>query len=189
MIRLAAPAGGAGLVDRPLPPAPAGAGGSRAAAPARPRPRDHARRPWRVWPGLLGLGAIAALAPLNGHWPAQAALLALLLVVPGTLLLRAIRVPVGAIVATPVYAVGASLVVVMATGLGVSLLGPPLGVAEPLRPVPLLIGIEAVGAVLLALCAAAGAERGAHRMARHGHPGARLWPLALPLGAAAGAAM
>lgn len=185
---LAAMGSATGTFDR-LPAPQARDRAPRADAPVGSRRRELARRPLRVWPGVVGLGAIAALAPINAHWPAQAALLGLLLVVPGALLLRAIRVPVGAVVAMPVYVVAASLVVVLATGLGVNMLAPRLGVAEPLRTVPLLIGIEAVGVVLLALCAAARPSPGRIGWRAMLVPAGSLWPLALPLGAAAGAAL
>ncbi len=176
---------GAGVLDRPT--------ASRAGAPAPARrpaaPAPAARRPWRVWPGAAGLAAIAALVPAAGLWPARAALLALVLTVPGLLLLGALRVPVAATLRTPVYVVGASLAVVTASGLAVDLLGPPLGVAQPLRAVPLLVGLEAVGLVLLAASAWARPRPGRPGWRAAAVPVRRLWPLALPLAAAAGAAL
>ncbi|MGE4178040.1 MAG: hypothetical protein AB7G65_19620 [Thermoleophilia bacterium] len=139
-----------------------------------------------LW-GLAGLAAVAALVPLRDAWPARALLLALLLTVPGALLLRALGTPLAAVARTPVYVPVASLVVLLATSLGVNLLGPPLGVEQPLRVVPLLAGLGAAGALLAAAGALWHARRGPAvpwRLPRVRDG----WPLLLPLGAAAGAA-
>src|SRR4051812_45428519 len=88
--------------------------------------------------GMLVLLAMGGLVQLRHNWSAEAALVVLLLVVPGWLLLRAVGTPGEAVVATPVYLPAASLVVLLAAGLGVDLVGPRLGVAEPLRMWPML---------------------------------------------------
>src|SRR5262249_40612116 len=49
------------------------------------------------------LALIAVLVPLHRFWAAQVLLVPLLLVVPGAILLRALRVPLGAVSSFPVY--------------------------------------------------------------------------------------
>jgi uncharacterized membrane protein len=140
-------------------------------------------------PVVAGMAAIAALVPLRELWPAQLALLGLLLVVPGLALLRALRVPRRAIVGTPVYIPTASVAVLIAAGLAVDLIGPAIGIHAPLRTLPMLLSVEALCAVLVIIAA-----RRAPRL-RDPRPGLRLprvrelWPRALALAAAAGAAL
>jgi uncharacterized membrane protein len=134
--------------------------------------------------GLLVL--IAALVPLNDAWVVQAISLLLLLSVPGALLLRAIRVPSATIAGFPIYVPAASLMVLSFTGLAVDLIGNWVGIAEPLRAVPLLIGVEIVGLLL----AVAGARASSEVGVRWALPSLRiweLWPLLLPVLAAIGA--
>jgi uncharacterized membrane protein len=165
-------------------------------ARGRPRPlrdRDGDARPavpartrlGAVAVPLAGAAGIAALVPARDLWPAQLALLALLLTVPGLALLRALGVPRAAVVATPVYVPAASIAVLLAAGVGVNFLGPLAGADPPLRTAPLLVGVEAV----LLLLVLAGAARRPAPPAAAMWPGLRhLWPLALPLAAAVGAA-
>jgi uncharacterized membrane protein len=136
---------------------------------------------------LASLALIAALLPVNDVWLAQTVLVALLLIVPGLLLLRALRVPGDAAAASPAYVPCASLAVLLAAGLAVDLIGPLLGVTQPLRAAPLLIGTEAFCLVLLAVGTTAGSSTEIPLRSL----GIRLrqaWPLLLPLVAAAGAA-
>ncbi len=190
---------GALSTRRPAPVAVVAAPAPAAPAPPVPLPLPWpppaARRPRRpsmgrfapsLW-GLAGLVAIAALVPVRDAWPARAVLLALLLTVPGALLLRALGTPLVAVARTPVYVPVASLVVLLATSLAVNLLGPPLGVGQPLRAVPLLAGLGAASVLLAAAGALWPAARGPAvpwriPRVRDG------WPLLLPLAAAAGAA-
>ena len=109
---------------------------------------------------VLGLTLIAVLPAANDVWAAQAALLVLLLTVPGSLLLRALRVPRRAVATFPVYLPCASIVVLVSAGLAVDLIGPVLGVEQPLRTVPLLVGLETVALALLLLGLRAPAETG-----------------------------
>jgi uncharacterized membrane protein len=168
-------------------------------ARGRPRPLREEAEARRATPAgarlgavavpLGGMAAIAALVPLRELWPAQLALLGLLLTIPGLALLRAIRVPMPSVRATPVYLVGASLFVLMAAGLAVDLAAPRLGVDEPLRTAPLLLAVEAAIGLLAAIGAAGPAARPAASAARGSVVGLRdLWPLVLPLASAVGAA-
>ncbi len=125
--------------------------------------------------------------PADQAWVAQTALLVLLLIVPGVLALRALRVPGAAVVDYPVYVPCASIAVLMCAGLAVDLIAPAIGVARPLRPAPLLVGTEVVCLILLAVGMTAGARAdvpwGSLRIKLR-----RTWPLVLPVIAAAGAA-
>src|SRR3954451_24086480 len=135
---------------------------------------------------LIPLLLMAALVFARDSWAAGIVLLPLLLIYPGHLLLRALRVRTDAIRAFPVYVPCASIVVLLAAGLAVDLVGPPLGAAEPLRAMPMLIGIEAVCILLAVAGIGAGPDVGVQL-----RPAAfrlrRLWPAMLPALAAAGA--
>jgi len=149
--------------------------------PASARVRDSL-------PVVAGMAAIAALLPAREIWPAQLALLILLLSIPGIALLGALRVPQLSIAGTPIYVPVASLAMLMVAGVTVDLCGPRIRVDTPLRTVPLLVGVEGVCAVLVAVSAV----RTPIRLRQRTHlalPRAQdLWPLALPLASAAGAA-
>ena len=137
-----------------------------------------------VWLG--GLTLIAILIPLDRLWAVQLLLVPLLMVVPGVILLRALRVPGRVVASFPVYLPCASLVVLLFSGLSVDLIGPLIGVAAPLRAAPLLVGLEAICLGLLAVSvnappAVAIPWRGLAR------PGRFAWPLVVPLTAALGA--
>ena len=137
---------------------------------------------------VLGLALIAALVALNDVWAAQASLVVLLLTLPGSLLLRALRVPRRAVATFPVYVPCASIVVLVSAGLAVDLIGPVLGVEEPLRTMPLLVGLEAVALALLLFGLRAPPETGVPWTALPSR--VRIaWPLLLPLAAAAGAVL
>jgi uncharacterized membrane protein len=155
--------------------------------PAERPPRRASERVRFALPWLFLLGLMAALVPARGNWAAEAALLALLLTVPGRLLLRALAVPGDAIAASPVYVPAASILVLLGAGLGVDLLAPKLGVAEPLRAGPVLAGVEAVSLLLLAAGLVPRPERVSIPW-RGARPRVlRAWPLVLPLLGAAGA--
>lgn len=142
------------------------------------------RRPLLV--PALGLVLLAILVPLHESWAVQALLIALLLVLPGVILLRALRITGSAIAANPVYVPCASLVVLIGSGLAVDLVGPRLGVAEPLRAPSLLAGLEIACAALLACSRKAGDETRIP-WAEIPRPGRLTWPLLLPVFGAAGA--
>ncbi len=114
-----------------------GAARPMAAPRCRPRHREgglgrRARRPGcrgRRQHPLVG-GAVAAL---------------LLAVLPGRLLLRALRVPRGSSICQYVaYLPCASVAVLVASTLLVDLAGPLVGLHEPLRRLPLLVGLNLV---------------------------------------------
>ncbi|MGH3259205.1 MAG: hypothetical protein ACRDOU_28030 [Streptosporangiaceae bacterium] len=168
------------LTARPSAPAP---------APAPRKGGRHAARP-SITP-ILTYGAflvlIEVLVPLDRVWAAQFLLVILLLVVPGVLLLRALRVPGAAVASFPVYVPAASLAVLLASGLMVDAAGPLVGISQPLRPAPALVGIEAVCAALLAASTRAPSWTAIpwDRLTRR--PAGLGWPLFLPVLAAAGA--
>lgn len=139
-------------VTVPLPLAPlAAAARSRrpAAAPVRTL---RAADLYRARPDLVlaaaGLAAIAALVPVAGSWAVQPVLLALVLTVPGVLLLRALEVPRRL---TLPLTVPAALLVLLASGLALNTLGPVLGDPYPLQTGPVLLALEVVGVALLGI--------------------------------------
>ncbi len=124
--------------------------------------------------------------PLHRWWAAQLLLVPLLLIVPGSILLQALRIPSRVVRSFPVYVPCASIIVLFGSGLAVDFLGPLVGVAEPLRALPLLIGFEVICLGLLVACASAPADvtiewRSPRRPVRVAVP------LLIPLAAAAGA--
>jgi hypothetical protein len=129
---------------------------------------------------------IALLVPLNKFWSAQVLLVPLLLVVPGIILLRALRVPGEVVSSFPVYVPCASIVVLFACGLAADIVGPLVGVTAPLRPWPLIICLELICLGLLAASIQAPADV-ALRWRMFSRPGRLAWPLIVPLIAAAGA--
>jgi uncharacterized membrane protein len=134
----------------------------------------------------VGLILLAVLVPLDESWAAQVLLIPLLLILPGVILLRALHISGSAIAANPVYVPCASLVVLIGSGLAVDLIGPRLGVAEPLRAPSLVIGLEIACAALLACSRKAGDETRIpwDEIPR---PGRLAWPFLLALFGAAGA--
>jgi uncharacterized membrane protein len=148
----------------------------------------------KKWPGahpdsvafVAVLLFLAVLVPLHGLWEAQLLLIPLLLTVPGVLLLRALRVPGRVVASFPVYVPCASLVILLFSGLAVDLAGPLIGIAEPLRPWPMLVTLELICLGLVAVSAGAPATVAIPwRSLRR--PGRAALPLILPLVAAAGA--
>jgi uncharacterized membrane protein len=152
---------------------------------AGPREGGTAPRQPPVMP-FLALTLIALLTPLHGLWVAQLLLVPALLVVPGVILLRALRVPGAAIASLPVYIPCASLIVLLGSGLAVDLIGPLVGLAAPLRPGPLLVGLEIICVALLAASMNAPPEVEIPWQSLAA-PARQAWPLLLPLAAAAGA--
>lgn len=135
---------------------------------------------------IAGLVLLAVLTPLHGLWAAQVVLVPFLLTFPGVLLLRALRVPGKAVAAYPIYLPSAALVVLTASGLAVDLIGPFLGVSEPLRAAPLLVGLEIVCAALLA-CSVNAPPKTRIPWNLLPRPLKLAWPLLFPLLSAAGA--
>jgi uncharacterized membrane protein len=112
----------------------------------------HAARPsqaaLRAYGPLLAL--VAVLVALHRWWGAEFLLFPLLLVLPGVLLLRALRVPGRAVASFPAYVPAASVAVLIVSSLAVDAVGPLVGFSHPLRTVPLLVGVELSCAGLLA---------------------------------------
>jgi uncharacterized membrane protein len=145
-------------------------------------PATAGQRGW--WLQLGALALIAALVPARGVWAVQLILLVLLLSVPGVLVLRALRIPQACARNYPIYVVATALVVLAFSGLLVDLVGLAFGVAQPLRVVPLLVGVETVCLVLFAVGAHVPLKR---RPALPAFSTRALWPLVIPVVAAAGA--
>ena len=135
---------------------------------------------------VAGLVLIGVLTGLHGFWAVQMLLVPLLLVVPGVVLLRALRVPGDSVAAHPVYVPAASLLVLTGSSLAVDVVGLLGGVSAPLRAVPLLVGLEVVCGALVACSVNAPADTQIpwDSLSR---PARLAWPLLLPLVAAAGA--
>jgi uncharacterized membrane protein len=135
---------------------------------------------------VAGLVALAVLTPLHASWAVQLLMVPVLLIVPGVVLLRALRVPGAAIAACPVYVPAASILVLMGSGLAIDLIGPVVGIPAPLRAAPLLITLEVVCIGLLLSARSASPETQIPWGALQ-RPVALMWPLILPLVGAAGA--
>ena len=129
---------------------------------------------------------IALLVPLHQSWAIQVLLVPLLLVFPGVILLRALRVPGKAISSFPVYVPCASLIVLMVSGLATDIIGRICGVTAPLRPTPLLVSLEVICLALLAVSLHAPSNVDIPWRTME-HSARFAWPLLLPLLAAAGA--
>jgi uncharacterized membrane protein len=129
---------------------------------------------------------MAGLANVRGVWILQLAELALLLCLPGLLVMRALRAEPGAISRFPVYVVCGSLAVLMIGGLLVDLVGPGLGISRPLATVPLAVSISLVCVLLIGISAIRRAPLWGDYI---GGPPAIpwLWPLLLPVIAWGGA--
>jgi uncharacterized membrane protein len=135
---------------------------------------------------LATLALTALLVPLNKFWAAQILLVLLLFIVPGLILLRALRVPGEVVSSFPGYIPCASIIILFATGLCVDIVGPLVGVAEPLRVVPLLVGFEVICLVLLAVSLNAPSNVSI-QWRSFSRPIGLAWPLILCIFAAAGA--
>jgi len=153
--------------------------------PCSPVPRWPGLRPSSLT-RLVPLGLLAVLVPAHDTWAAQFLLVVLLLTTPGVILLRALRVPGSAIASFPVYVPCASLVVLSGSALAVNLIGPAIGITAPLRPWPMVAGLELVCLILLAVSVNAPPDVAIpwHQLPR---PGRTALPLVLPVLAAAGA--
>jgi uncharacterized membrane protein len=126
-----------------------------AARPSDPAPTQMALGEERTWRRnslagyITALALIACLLPVARLWAAQLVLVLLLLIVPGLLLLRMLRVPGARVESFPIYVPAASLVVLLISGLVVDLIGLATGPSTPLRPLPLLVGLEVICAGML----------------------------------------
>ena len=149
-------------------------------------PRHAVPVRWKPDVFIAMLALVALLVPLHRWWPVQVMLVPLLLTVPGVILLRALRVPGNLIASFPVYVPCASIIVMFGSGLTVDVVGPLVGVAAPLRALPLLVGLEVTCSALLAASRNAPAGVGI-QWGTISRPASLAWPLILPLIAAAGA--
>ena len=135
---------------------------------------------------LLGaLALLVLLVPLHSLWAVQLLLIPFLLIIPGVILLRALRVPGKAISSFPVYVPCASIAVLTASGLAVDLLGPAVGVKEPLRTLPLLTGLEVI--CLALLISTIGCSREVEIPWASLRPERLMWPFIIPVAAVIGA--
>jgi uncharacterized membrane protein len=156
-------------------------------APVEPEPLREdpgSRYPLAVPAG--GLALLAGLTPLHDSWAVQFLMVPLLLVVPGVILLRALRVTGKAVVTHPVYVPAASVLVLLCSGLAIDLLGPHVGIAAPLRTAPLSIALEVVCLALLA-CSLGAPPETQIPWSSLSRPVRLAWPLLIPLLSAAGA--
>jgi uncharacterized membrane protein len=153
--------------------------------PCSPVPRWPGLRPSSLT-RLMPLALLVVLVPARHSWAVQFLLIVLLFTVPGVILLRTLKVPGSAVASFPVYVPCASLVVLSGSALAVNLIGPIIGIAAPLRPWPMLIGLELVCLILLAVSVNAPPDVGIpwRDLPR---PGRTALPLVLPLISAAGA--
>ena len=120
---------------------------------SQPAVMDRASHAWlrRLVPGrrtmvpatwLIELVLLDVAVAENSLWLLRAVAVLLLAVLPGQLLLRALRIPAASIRRYVAYLPCASVAVLIASTLVVDLVGPRLGVHEPLRRWPLLIGLN-----------------------------------------------
>src|ERR1700733_5688561 len=150
----------------------------------RGSPRVTAARQLGIHLGALAL--IALLVPFRESWAAQLLLTLLLLTVPGVLLLRALRIPGSAVVEFPIYVPCASVVVLLFSGLSVDVTGLLTGLRAPLRTEPLLVGLELICLVLL-ISSNNAPPTVSLPWGSLARPMRLMWPMVLPLLAAAGA--
>jgi uncharacterized membrane protein len=132
------------------------------------------------------LVVLPALMVADRLWVSQLLLVLLLLVFPGVLLLRALRVPGDRIAAAPVYVPAASLAVLIVSGLAVDIIGSLVGIHQPLRPVPLICGLE-LFCLALMYAATKSPTDAALRWGRLNFPLRYAWLFILPVLAVAGA--
>lgn len=133
-----------------------------------------------------GLALLAVLTPLHGSWAVQLLITPALLILPGVILLRALRVPGETIAMHPVYVPASSILVLLFSGLAIDLIGPPVGIAAPLRAAPLLIAFEITCFALLA-CSLGAPAKTRIPWNSLSQPVRKTWPLLIPLLSAAGA--
>lgn len=134
----------------------------------------------------IGLVLLALLTAVHGSWAAQVLLVPLLLIVPGVILLRTLRISGQTVAQNPVYVPAASVLVLMTSGLAIDLIGPRAGIAAPLRATPLLIALEVVCVALL-LCSLNAPAETQIQWGQLSNPARLAWPLLIPVLSAAGA--
>jgi uncharacterized membrane protein len=144
--------------------------------------RDIVRAVWAIELVVLDV-AVAG----NTLWLERAVAALLLAVLPGRLLLRALRVPAASVRRYVAYLPCASVAVLVASTLLVDVAGPFVGVHEPLRRLPVLVGLNLVLLGIAALGHKAPAACDLNVSELFGRV-RWLWPLLLPLVAVAAAA-
>ena len=144
---------------------------------------------WTVVPAawIIELLFLDLAVAENSLWLLRVVAVLLLAVLPGQLLLRALRVPAASIGRYIAYLPCASVAVLIASSLVVDVLGPLLRVHEPLRRWPLLIVLNLVIPALARLGhrAAPSCELKISEHIGHVH---WFWPLLLPLASVVAAA-
>jgi uncharacterized membrane protein len=132
---------------------------ARRAAVSDPRTLPTRFRAWRAGYPAFTVAAIAALtvsSAASGLLLFKLLTLAFLLLVPGSMLLDAISPAIEDTSKRFVYSIAASVTFLMVVGLAVDVALPSVGVHEPLRQAPLLLGCDVALAGLGALCALLG---------------------------------
>lgn len=120
--------------------------------------RGPRRRSWQVSGGLVQLVVAmvvfhgAVLVQLDGPQPsATVVALVYVLLVPGTVVLRALGLRPRGVAPTLVYTVSGSLALLLVAVLGINQLGPLRGLNEPLATGPVVLSLDAVVMVLAAV--------------------------------------
>lgn len=143
------------------------------------RPSMEGRDQQAIW-YAAALTLITLLVPLHRVWAIQVILVILLMTVPGILLLRVLRVPGRSIIRFPVYIPCASIIVLLASGLAVDVVGRLIGISGPLNTLPLLVVFELTCCSLLVAGRRPSAEL-AIPWRQLSRPVDLVWPLAVPL--------
>jgi uncharacterized membrane protein len=141
---------------------------------------------WKPPSWLVELVLLDLSVAGNAIWLLRAVAGLLLLLLPGKVLLRAMRIPAASIRAYIAYLPCGSAALLIGVTLAVDLLGPPLGVQEPLRPLPVLVGVN-IAVVVLAFLGRRAPE--VHVLTRSDVMAKVrwLWPLVLPVASVAAA--
>ena len=149
-------------------------------------PSAPALRPGRC---LLETGLILVLLDaatlVSGLWVAQLVALTVLLLLPGFLALRSLRLSGTDMLRSPGWLVSTSLVLLMAIGLAVNVVGPHVGVTRPLTTAALAVAVNLV-CLGLAMTPGAGAPWSDLRAASRQVDRAAVWSLVVPVIAAVG---
>jgi len=143
---------------------------------------------WRTPPPrwLVELALLDVAVAANSLWLSRAVSALLLSALPGQLLLRALKIPARSVRRYIAYLPCASVAVLVATSLAVDIVGPVLGVHEPLRRLPLFVGLN-LALVGLALCGRHATDIHELRASDIVRRARWLWPLILPAIAVAAA--
>ena len=145
---------------------------------------------WRPDRCLLETGVILVLLDaatlVDGLWAAQLVVLTVLLLLPGFLVLRSLRLSGADMLRSPGWLISTSLVFLMAIGLAVNVVGPLVGVNRPLTTLTLAIAVNLV-CLGLAMTPGASSPWTDLRAASRRVDRAAVWSLVVPVLAAVGA--